>query len=105
LFLLIGVISSERPANDLHPLGYGRERFFWSLFGALGIFVGGGLLSLDAAVRAALHPAPVDDFRVGYVVLAANIALDAVALEIGLRPLYLTPVARARPRRAGAENG
>jgi divalent metal cation (Fe/Co/Zn/Cd) transporter len=30
IFLLIGVISSERAADDRHPLGYGRERFFWS---------------------------------------------------------------------------
>ena len=30
-FLLIGVLSSARPADDSHPLGYGRERFFWSL--------------------------------------------------------------------------
>src|ERR1700733_15671249 len=33
VFLLIGVLRSVRPPDDTHPLGYGRERFFWSLFG------------------------------------------------------------------------
>lgn len=41
VFLLIGVVSSARPADDRHPLGYGRERFFWSFVAAVGIFIGG----------------------------------------------------------------
>lgn len=87
LFLLIGVLSSARPANDTHPLGYGRERFFWSLFAALGIFVGGFGLALDGAVTATLNPSPVGNFTLAYAVLAVTLALDAFALRIALRPL------------------
>jgi cation diffusion facilitator family transporter len=87
VFLLIGVLSSARPPDETHPLGYGRERFFWSLFAALGIFVGGGGLALEAAVRSALHPSPVDSYPIAYLVLVTTIALDAFALEIALRPL------------------
>jgi cation diffusion facilitator family transporter len=99
VFLLIGVLSSARSPSATHPLGYGRERFFWSLFAALGIFVGGAGLALDGAVRAALHPSPVDDFAIGYVVLAATLALDAFALEIALRPLRKRAAARGVPLR------
>jgi Cation efflux family len=35
VFLLIGVLSSARPPDQAHPLGYGRERFFRSLLAAL----------------------------------------------------------------------
>lgn len=87
VFLLIGVLRSVRPPDETHPLGYGRERFFWSLFAALGIFVGGAGLALDEAVGSALHPSPIDSYPVAYVVLAATIALDALALEYALRPL------------------
>jgi cation diffusion facilitator family transporter len=87
VFLLVGVLSSARPPNETHPLGYGRERFFWSLFAALGIFVGGGGLALEGAVSAALHPSPVDNFPLAFLVLAIAIALDGLALEIALRPL------------------
>ena len=41
------MLSSVRPPDQSHPLGYGRERFFWSLLAALGIFLGGGVPGLD----------------------------------------------------------
>ena len=87
VFLLIGVLSSVRPPDQTHPLGYGRERFFWSLLAALGIFLGGGVLGLDEAVHAALYPSAIHSYLVAYLVLATTVVLDAFALEIGLRPV------------------
>lgn len=87
VFLLIGVLSSVRLPDQTHPLGYGRERFFWSLIAALGIFLGGGVLGLDEAVHAALHPSAVHSYLVAYLVLVTTVVLDAFALEIGLRPV------------------
>ena len=86
MFLLIGVLSSRRPLDDQHPLGYGRERFFWSFVAAVGIFIGGGGYALDQAIGAALHPSPVGQFTVGYATLGATIVLDVIALEVALRP-------------------
>ena len=94
VFLLIGVLSSARPPDVTHPLGYGRERFFWSLFAALGIFVGGGGLALDEAVQSALHPSPVDHFPIAYLVLAATVVLDVFALEVAVRPLLTQAAGR-----------
>ena len=88
IFLLIGVLSSTRPSDEDHPLGYGRERFFWAFLAALGIFLGGGGFALDGAIRAALHPSPADHYTIAYLVLAVTVALDAFALEIQLRPLH-----------------
>ena len=87
VFLLIGVLRSVRPPDETHPLGYGRERFYWSLFAALGIFVGGGVLGLDEAIRAALHPSAVHADLIAYLILATTVTLDAFALEIALRPV------------------
>ena len=87
VFLLIGLLSSARPADDGHPLGYGRERFFWSLLAALGIFLGGGVVALDGAVNAALRPAPVTHYTVTYLVLVATLVLDGAALEVAMAPL------------------
>src|SRR3984957_16980455 len=56
VFLLIGVFSSVRPPDQTHPLGYGGESFFWSFLAALVILLVGGVLGLDQAVHAALHP-------------------------------------------------
>jgi cation diffusion facilitator family transporter len=96
VFLLIGVLSSVRPPDDTHPLGYGRERFFWSLFAALGTFVGGGGLALEEAARAALHPSADHSYGLAYIALAATIALDAFALEVALRPLRTEAADRGR---------
>jgi cation diffusion facilitator family transporter len=100
VFLLIGVLSSVRGPDESHPLGYGRERFFWSLFAALGLFVGGGGLALDEAVRSALHPSPVHSYILGYVMLAATALLDAYSVLVGLRPLRQQAADRGLSSRA-----
>jgi cation diffusion facilitator family transporter len=100
VFLLIGVLSSARPADDTHPLGYGRERFFWSFLAALISFVGGGGLGLAGSVRAALHPSPVGQFQLADLVLAVTLALDAFAVQIALRPLRKEAARRGVSMRA-----
>jgi cation diffusion facilitator family transporter len=86
-FLLIGVVSGERPADARHPLGYGRERFFWSFVAAVGIFVGGFGAAVVETIHTIADPRPTGSYGVGFVVLAVVISLDAVALTIALRPL------------------
>lgn len=39
VFLLTALRRGDRPADEQHPFGYGKERFFWSLLAAVGIFV------------------------------------------------------------------
>ncbi|MGA7834424.1 MAG: cation transporter [Acidimicrobiales bacterium] len=93
VFLLVGVLTSVRDPDERHPLGHGRERFFWSLFAALGLFVGGGCLVLDEAVRSALHPMLVHSYLLAYSVLGITAVLDAYSVVIGLRP-FLDQAAR-----------
>jgi len=100
VFLLIGVLSSARPADDMHPLGYGRERFFWSFLAALGSFAGGGGLGLAGAAYAARHPSRIDHYPLAYLVLVTTLALDAFALEVALRPLRKEAAARGYSLRA-----
>ena len=99
VFLLIGVLSSSRPSDEAHPLGYGRERFFWSFLAALGIFVGGGGLALEGAVRSALHPSPIEHYPVAYLVLGLTVVLDTIALETQLRPLRKQAAGQGIPLR------
>ncbi|WP_328689346.1 cation diffusion facilitator family transporter [Streptomyces caniferus] len=52
VFLLASLRRSERPADPSHPFGYGKERFFWSLLAAVGIFVTGGCFSFVQGIEA-----------------------------------------------------
>lgn len=52
VFLLAALRRSRRPADRKHPFGYGKERFFWSLLAAVGIFVMGGCFSVFQGVQA-----------------------------------------------------
>jgi hypothetical protein len=94
LFLVLGVTLSARPADETHPLGYGRERYFWSLFGALAVFVSGFAVATEEALRGALHPAAVSDYGVGYAVLGVSLVFETVAFLYSLREVR----ARARAR-------
>ena len=48
LFLFVAQRRSTRRPDDRHPLGYGREAYFWALIAALGVFVAGTAFSLRA---------------------------------------------------------
>jgi divalent metal cation (Fe/Co/Zn/Cd) transporter len=84
-FLLIGVARSSLPADPTHPLGYGAERFYWSLFAAIGIFLAGGGVAGEEAIRSLRHTSPTGSYAVRYAVLVVTVVLDATAVAVALR--------------------
>ncbi|MFD6556205.1 cation diffusion facilitator family transporter [Streptomyces sp. NPDC058398] len=75
VFLLAALRRSKRLADRKHPFGYGKERFFWSLLAAVGIFVMGGCFSFFQGFEA-LRNGAEESFR-GYM---TGIAVLVVAL-------------------------
>jgi cation diffusion facilitator family transporter len=94
VFLVVGVSLSAREPDQSHPFGYGRERYFWALLGALAVFVSGFTVAVAEALRGALRPADVSSFAVGYLVLGATLVLEIVAFVYSSREVRL----RARAR-------
>lgn len=87
VFLLAALRRSRRPADRRHPFGYGKERFFWSLLAAVGIFVMGGCFSFYQGVEALRNGS--EEHLSGYV--AGLIVLGVALLAEGgslLRALY-----------------
>ena len=80
VFLLAALRRSRRPADARHPFGYGKERFFWSLLAAVGIFVMGGCFSFLQGFEA-LHGGSEEQFS-GYV--AGIVVLGVAFLAEGL---------------------
>jgi cation diffusion facilitator family transporter len=79
VFLLTAITRSKKPADELHPFGYAMERYFWSLLAAVGIFVLGAGFSIYEGVHALMHPEPVTDLTIAYVVLAASFLFEGVS--------------------------
>ncbi|MFC8391747.1 cation diffusion facilitator family transporter [Streptomyces sp. CB02400] len=75
VFLLAALRRSRRPADRRHPFGYGKERFFWSLLAAVGIFVMGGCFSFFQGIEALRNGG--DEKLSGYV---AGLVVLGVAL-------------------------
>ncbi len=85
LLLLYGIRRSVRPADRLHPLGYGREVYFWSFVVALLIFALGAGISLYQGVGRLLHPQAIERPRVIFGVLAVALVFEGASWVVGMR--------------------
>jgi cation diffusion facilitator family transporter len=81
VFLLASLRRSRRPADETHPFGYGKERFFWSLLAAVGIFVSGGAFSVYQGVHSLLsqHGGGEGHFGLSYLVLGVAFVAETVS--------------------------
>jgi cation diffusion facilitator family transporter len=80
-FLFVAQRRSTRRPDDRHPLGYGREAYFWALIAALGVFIAGAAFSLREGIDELIHPSATSSFAVAYVVLAISAVLDLVSFR------------------------
>lgn len=77
VLLLVGSRKAKQPPSELHPLGYGREEFFWSFIVAILLFSVGGLFAIyEGAHRLQAHGEVSSPF-VGLGILLTGIALES----------------------------
>lgn len=96
VFLLAALARSRRGADPAHPFGYGKERFFWSLLAALGIFLTGACFSAYQGLQAIRAPAGHEAFPIVYVVLAISLLADGSSLLKALLQIRRTAAQQQR---------
>jgi cation diffusion facilitator family transporter len=74
--LLYGGRQAKKPANALHPLGFGRELYFWSFVVAIMVFALGAGVSIYEGILHILHPEAAGDPTIAYIVLGVSFALE-----------------------------
>jgi cation diffusion facilitator family transporter len=79
VFLLAALKRSCKPADSTHHFGYGKERYFWSLLAAVGIFVAGGCFSILEGVRAIRSPEQAGSPLVAFVVLGVAFVAEGAS--------------------------
>ena len=83
ILLLYGQHRSTKPPDRAHPLGYGREIYFWSFVVALLIFALGAGISIYEGITHIQHPEPISDPRLNYAVYAAAAVFEGITWYFG----------------------
>lgn len=87
LLLMLGARRSRRPADEHHPFGYGRARYFYAFLVAIVLFSVGGLFALNEARQKFTDPEPIEGWAwwVPLVVLVASIVMESFSLRTAVR--------------------
>ncbi|MGE0005402.1 MAG: cation diffusion facilitator family transporter [Parvibaculaceae bacterium] len=85
VLLLYGIRRAAKPPDRTHPLGHGRELYFWSFIVAVLIFALGAGVSLYEGITHILAPEPIENFGVTYAVLALSALFEFYSWSIALK--------------------
>ncbi|MDQ1542966.1 MAG: hypothetical protein QOK08_604 [Actinomycetota bacterium] len=85
IFLLIADRRGAIERDDEHPLGYGREAYFWSTIAAFGLFTAGAVISVAHGIQELGAPESSREVWVAYLVLGISAILEAFSFQQALR--------------------
>ena len=82
--LLYGMKQAQKPADAQFPFGHGKEIYFWSFVVAILIFALGAGISIYEGVHHVLHPEPMKNPMINYIVLGLAILFEGWAWYFAL---------------------
>ena len=88
--LLIGVKRSTKEANLKFSYGYGRERFFWSLISACGIFFIGSGVTVYHGVSSLFLEKEISVGWTTFTVLAISFVVYSYKFSPSANPVYIS---------------
>ncbi len=88
--LLHGMRRANKPPSSRFPFGHGKEVYFWSFAVAILIFAVGSGVSLYEGIIHTLHPEPIDNPLVNYIVLGLALIFEGMAWFFALNEFTKT---------------
>ena len=85
ILLLYGMHRSRRKPDEAHPLGYGRELYFWSFIVALLIFAVGAGVSFYEGIVHLQNPEPMQRPIINYIVLGLSLVFEGGSWWVAVR--------------------
>jgi cation diffusion facilitator family transporter len=79
VLLLYGIKKAQRPACKRFPFGHGKEIYFWSFAVAILIFAVGAGVSLYEGIIHTIHPQPMGNPMINYIVLGLAFLFEGAA--------------------------
>lgn len=83
--LFLGHRRARRPPDERHPLGHGKELYFWALIVAILFFGLGGGISIYEGILHILGGERVTDPLPSYIVLGISFVFDASSFVVAAR--------------------
>lgn len=85
--LVVGLKKSQRPANKMHPFGYGRELYFWTLISGLLMFGVTATVSIYFGINRLLNPQAITAPHLAVAALAIGAATNTYSFTLSYRRL------------------
>jgi cation diffusion facilitator family transporter len=85
ILLLYGIHRAARPPDADHPLGHGRELYFWSFIVALLIFALGAGVSFYEGITHIQQPVKINNLTVNYIVLGLAFCFEGISWLVAFR--------------------
>ncbi len=83
--LLLGQRRAAQDADELHPFGYGRNRYFYSFIVALVLFTLGSIYAIYEGIHKIQHPEELTNPIVAIVILFIAICLEGYSFTTAMR--------------------
>jgi cation diffusion facilitator family transporter len=85
VLLLYGLKRASLPADEDFPFGHGKEIYFWSFIVAILIFALGGGISIYEGIQHLIHPEPIKNPLINYIVLGLAMLFEGAAWLLALQ--------------------
>jgi cation diffusion facilitator family transporter len=85
VLLLYGLKRASLPADEYFPFGHGKEIYFWSFIVAILIFALGGGISIYEGIQHLIHPEPIKNPLINYIVLGLAMLFEGAAWLLALQ--------------------
>jgi cation diffusion facilitator family transporter len=85
LLLLVGGRRARREADERHPFGYGRERYFYAFVVSVVLFTVGALFAAYEGVEKIRHPHHLESAGLALGILAFAIVAESFSFRTAIR--------------------
>jgi cation diffusion facilitator family transporter len=85
LLMLLGIKRSHKPADRVHPFGYGQEIYFWGFMVAIVLFGIGGGVSIYEGILRLRNRREIEDPFWNYIVLGAAAIAESISFHAALK--------------------
>ncbi|KAF3430969.1 hypothetical protein FNV43_RR25699 [Rhamnella rubrinervis] len=83
--LAYGLSSSRRAPDALHPYGYSKERFVWSLISAVGIFCLGSGATIVHGIQNLWTSQPPENIQYAALVIGGSFIIEGASLIVAVQ--------------------